>query len=158
MAGKKLVAYFSATGTTESLARALAVASGADVVEILPEVPYSAADLDWTDRTSRSTLEMKDSSARPAISTCVPNMADYDVVFVGFPIWWGEAPRVCQTFLEGYDLAGKTVVPFATSGGSGIGGAHRALAASAKGATVERGELLNGRQSQDKLAKWAARF
>ena len=158
MAGKKLVAYFSATGTTESLARALATAAGADLVEILPVAPYSSADLDWTDRGSRSTLEMKDASVRPAISTHVDNMADYDTIFLGFPIWWGEAPRVCQTFLEDYDLAGKTVVPFATSGGSAIGGAHRALVASAKGAKVERGELLNGRQNQDKLAKWAARF
>ena len=153
MAGKKLVAYFSATGTTERVARQVAQAADADLVEIAPVEPYTAADLDWHDRKSRSTVEMNDHSCRPAITTRVANMADYDTVYVGFPIWWGEAPRQVETFLEDYDLTGKPVVPFATSGGSGIGGAHRALAAAAKGAAVERGVLIHGSRDIDKLVK-----
>ena len=118
---KKLVAYFSATGTTRKTAAALAEAIGADIFEIVPKIPYTKADLDWTDSSSRSTVEMKDSSSRPSIAVKCGNISDYDVIFVGFPIWWYVAPTIINAFLESYDLAGKTIVPFATSGGSGMG-------------------------------------
>ena len=118
---KILVAYFSCTGTTRRVAQGLAAAVGADVYEIMPAVPYTRADLDWTDSSSRSSVEMKDASSRPEIAGRVDNMDDYDAVFVGFPIWWYVAPHIVDTFLESYDFSGKTVVPFATSGGSGCG-------------------------------------
>ena len=117
---KKLVAYFSASGVTRAAAKRVAEAAGADLFEIKPAQPYSHADLDWTDKKSRSTIEMNDKTARPAIAEKLPNMEDYGVVFVGFPIWWYVAPRIIETFLESYDFVGKTVVPFATSGGSGM--------------------------------------
>ena len=117
---KKLVAYFSASGVTAKLAKTLAAAIGADLFEILPEKPYSAADLDWTNKESRSTIEMNDKSFRPAVANRVENMAEYDAVYVGFPIWWYVAPTIINTFLEQHDLTGKTIVPFATSGGSGF--------------------------------------
>lgn len=156
MATNRLVAYFSASGTTARVARDLASAAQADLFEIVPQAPYSAADLNWHDRSSRSSMEMKDRASRPAVRSHVADMGRYDVIYLGFPIWWGEAPRVVETFLEEYDLVGKTVVPFATSGGSGIGGAHCALAAAAPGAKVERGELLNGRPGKDRLARFSA--
>ena len=116
-----LVAYFSCSGVTKKVSAALADSVGADLYEIAPREPYSAADLNWMDQKSRSTLEMNDPKARPAIAAAVPNMAEYDVVFVGFPIWWYVAPRIIETFLESYDFSGKIVVPFCTSGGSGLG-------------------------------------
>lgn len=118
---RKLVAYFSATGTTMEAATRLADAAGADLYEIVPETLYTPADLNWRDKTSRSSLEMADKSSRPAIAGRVENMEQYDTVFVGFPIWWYIAPTIINTFLEQYDLAGKTVIPFFTSGGSGAG-------------------------------------
>ncbi len=118
---KKLVAYFSCSGVTARVAHALAQVAGADLFEIKPSVPYTAADLNWMDKTSRSTIEMNDKTSRPAIAERVANMDDYSVVFVGFPIWWYVAPRIIETFLESYDFSGKTVVPFCTSGGSGVG-------------------------------------
>ena len=118
---KALIAYFSVSGQTEKLAKTLAGVTGGDLFEIKPETAYTAADLNWTDKHSRSTLEMNDESSRPAIAAEVPNMAQYDTVFVGFPIWWYQAPRIIETFLERYDFSGKTVIPFATSGGSGMG-------------------------------------
>ncbi|HIZ24926.1 MAG TPA: flavodoxin [Candidatus Gallimonas intestinigallinarum] len=117
---KALIAYFSCSGVTARVAHELAKAAGADTYEIKPAQPYTAADLNWMDKSSRSTLEMKDENCRPAIADSV-DLAQYDVVFVGFPIWWGIAPRIIETFLENYDFAGKTVVPFCTSGGSGVG-------------------------------------
>lgn len=156
MATNRLVTYFSASGTTARVARDLASVAGADLFEIVPQEPYTAADLDWRNRSSRSTSEMKDRASRPAVASRVGDMGQYDTIYLGFPIWWGEAPRVVETFLEACDLAGKTVVPFATSGGSGIGGAHRALAAAAPGARVEAGALLNGYPGKDRLAKFAA--
>lgn len=119
--GKTLVAYFSATGQTRRLAQTLAEAAQADVFEIVPEVPYTPADLDWNDKGSRSTMEMNDPESRPAIASSIATMDDYDTVFVGFPIWWYVAPTIISTFLECYDFSSKTVVPFATSGGSGMG-------------------------------------
>ena len=119
--GKTLVAYFSATGTTERLARALAEVAGADLHGIEPAQPYTAADLNWHDARSRSSVEMNDPASRPAIASKVADMERYDTVFVGFPIWWYVAPTIINTFLEAYDFSGKTVIPFATSGGSGMG-------------------------------------
>ena len=116
-----LVVYFSATGTTKGKAEILAKVLGADLKEIVPAERYTAADLDWHDKKSRSSVEMADKSSRPAMTTKIANMADYDTVFVGFPIWWYVAPTIVNTFLEAHDLAGKRIVPFFTSGGSGAG-------------------------------------
>lgn len=140
---KKLVAYFSATGTTRRVAHALAKAAGADLFEITPEIPYSAADLDWNDRTSRSSMEMADASSRPGIVGHVEDIDAYDTVFIGFPIWWYVAPTIVNTFLEQYDLSGKTVIPFATSGGSGMGSTNARLAPSCPGATLLEGKRLS---------------
>lgn len=140
---KALVAYFSATGTTERAAKALADATGADLFEIAAAEPYTAADLNWNNSSSRSSVEMNDEAARPAIAQKINNMSDYDIVFVGFPVWWYVEPRIIDTFLESYDFAGKTIIPFATSGGSGLGEAPTRMAALCPGATVKRGGLLN---------------
>lgn len=118
---KYLVAYFSASGVTRKLAGILARVTGADLYEIRPETPYTSADLNWSDPRSRSSVEMQDAAARPSIADDGLNLTDYDVVFLGFPIWWYEAPRIIQTFLESHDFSGKEVIPFATSGGSGMG-------------------------------------
>ena len=150
-----LVAYFSATGTTARAAHAIADAIGADLYEIAPAEPYTSADLNWNDRTSRSSREMNDESCRPAIAGTVENMDAYDTVFVGFPVWWYVEPRIIDTFLESYDFTGKTVVPFATSGGSGLGRAPQRMQQIAAGSTVTGGKLLNGRQSADALRAWA---
>lgn len=152
---KTLVAYFSASGTTERVARDLAVAIDADLFEIAPEVPYTRADLNWNNKSSRSSVEMDDETSRPALAGAVPSMDAYDAVFVGFPVWWYVEPRIVDTFLEAADLAGKTIVPFATSGGSGIGGAASHMSGLVPGATVKNGGLLNGRPSKAKLAAWA---
>ena len=125
---RKLVAYFSASGVTAKVAETLSEAIGADLYEIEPEVPYTKEALDWTDKQSRSTIEMNDPASRPAIAGKRDNMDDYDTVFVGFPIWWYVAPHIINTFLESYDLTGKTIVPFATSGGSGMGETNDHLA------------------------------
>ncbi len=140
---KCLVAYFSASGVTAGLAREVAAAAGADLFEIKPAVPYTKADLDWRDASSRSTREMKDKTSRPAVADRVENMEQYDTIFVGFPIWWYVAPTIVNTFLEQYDLTGKTVVPFATSGGSGMGKTCAALAPSCPGARLLEGRVLN---------------
>ncbi len=150
-----LVAYFSATGTTARAAKTLAEAVGADLFEIVPEQPYSAADLDWRDKNSRSTHEMNDEACRPAVASRVGNMDAYDTVFVGFPIWWYVEPRIVDTFLEAHDFAGKTIVPFATSGGSGLGKAPQRMASLAPGATVLEGRLLNGNPGASELRAWA---
>ena len=118
---KTLVAYFSASGTTKMVANRLAGAIGADIFEIEPKIPYSNKDLDWTDENSRSSLEMKNGSSRPEVAKKVSNMEQYDKIFVGFPIWWYVAPTIINTFLESYDFSNKTVIPFCTSGGSGVG-------------------------------------
>lgn len=151
-----LVAYFSATGTTARAATRLAQAIGADLFEIVPERPYSAADLNWNDKSSRSSVEMADESCRPAIAGLVDNMDDYDTVYVAFPVWWYVEPRIVDTFLEAHDLAGKTVVPFATSGGSGLGRAPQRMAELAPGARVAEGRMLNGNPGLDELRDWTA--
>ena len=132
--GKKLVAYFSATGTTMEAATRLARIAGADLHEIVPETLYTPADLNWRDKSSRSSVEMADKSSRPAIANRVENIEQYDTVFVGYPIWWYIAPTIINTFLEQYDFSGKTIVPFFTSGGSGAGETMKYLKPSAPGA------------------------
>lgn len=151
---KILVAYFSASGVTARVAGRLAGAIRADLHEIQPEVPYTAADQDWRDPGSRSSKE-RDPSTRPAIKNRVEDMGQYDVVFVGFPIWWYLAPTIIHTFLESYDFAGKTIVPFATSGGSGMGDTDKVLHSLCPD-TVQwkTGKLLNARMSEDELARW----
>ena len=153
---KALVAYFSATGTTKRAAEALAAAIGADLFEIEPTEPYTAADLDWRDKTSRSTLEMKDDTARPAIAHTVANMDDFDTVFVGFPIWWYVEPRIIDTFLEAHDFSHKTIIPFATSGGSGLGKAPQRMNTLTPGASVANGKVLNGHLDAEGLRRWAS--
>ena len=140
---KTLVAYFSATGTTMEAASKLAKVANADLHEIIPEVPYMPADLNWRDKSSRSTVEMENKSSRPAIANRVENMEQYDTVFVGYPIWWYIAPTIINTFLEQYDLTGKTVVPFFTSGGSGAGQTMKYLKPSAPGANWVDPKNLN---------------
>ena len=150
-----LVAYFSATGTTARVAKTLAEAIGADLFEIVPEQPYSSADLDWRDKNSRSSHEMNDESCRPAVAGRMDNMGAYGTVFVGFPIWWYVEPRIVDTFLQAHDFSGKTIVPFATSGGSGLGKAPQRMASLAPGATVLEGRLLNGNPGASELRTWA---
>lgn len=150
-----LVAYFSATGTTARAAKALAQAIGADLFEIEPEKPYTSADLNWNDKSSRSSREMTDEECRPAVAGDAPDMSRYDTVFLGFPIWWYVEPRIVDTFLEAHDFAGKAVVPFATSGGSGLGKAPQRMATLAPDATVLEGRLLNGHLDANDLRAWA---
>ncbi len=138
---KKLVAYFSASGVTAKVAKKLAEAAGADLYEIKPAVPYTSADLNWNDKQSRSSVEMGDRSSRPAIADSDANIAAYDVVYVGFPIWWYVAPTIVNTFLESYDFTGKKIVLFATSGGSGFGKAVQGLQPSAPKATIVEGKV-----------------
>lgn len=140
---KTLVAYFSATGTTMEAATLLARVANADLHEIVPEVPYTPTDLNWRDKSSRSTVEMENKNSRPAIANKVENMAQYDTVFVGFPIWWYIAPTIINTFLEQYDLTGKTIVPFFTSGGSGAGETLKYLKPSAPRANWINPKSLN---------------
>lgn len=151
---RKLVAYFSASGVTAKLAESLSEAIGADLYEIEPKIPYTKADLDWTDKQSRSTIEMNDPSSRPAIKGERDNMDDYDTVFVGFPIWWYVAPTIINTFLESYDLTGKTIIPFATSGGSGMGKTNEKLQLSCPGARLLEGKVLKANTSKADLAAW----
>ena len=151
---KILVAYFSATGTTKGVAEHIANCLNADIYEIVPEDPYTDADLNYNDNNSRTTIEMNDPNARPAISGSVENMEQYDIIFVGYPIWWGEAPRIVSTFMESYDFSGKTIVPFCTSGGSGIGSSASNLERLTSGATWLDGRRLNGSDSQDTVMEW----
>ncbi|MCD8086270.1 MAG: flavodoxin [Clostridiales bacterium] len=150
-----LVAYFSASGVTAGAAKRLAQAAGADLYEIRPETPYTDADLDWRNPHSRSSVEMNDLSSRPALADRDANIAGYDTVFLGFPIWWGVAPTVVNTFLESYDFSGKKIVLFATSGGSGFGRTAEALKPSvAPDTVIVTGKLLSGRESEGSLKKW----
>lgn len=152
---KILVAYFSASGTTARVAGDLARAAGADLYEIRPQVPYTKADLSWTDKNSRSSIEMNDKSLRPALADKDADIAAYDTILLGFPIWWYVAPTIVNTFLEAYDLSGKKIVLFATSGGSGFGKTVDALRPSvAPDTAIVEGKLLNGRQSEESLKAW----
>ncbi len=154
MSKKILVAYFSASGVTAKAAWKLSEAAGADLYEIKPKVPYSSADLDWINKKSRSSVEMNDPIFRPEIAGKLEGMDQYDLVFVGFPIWWYVAPTIINTFLESYDFSGKTIVPFATSGGSGMGNTNEKLAPSCPGAILMKGKMLNGLLSQEELKAW----
>lgn len=152
---RKLVAYFSASGVTAKVAERLSEAIGADLYAIEPEVPYTKADLDWMDKKSRSTIEMNNPASRPAVAGKRDNMNDYDTVFVGFPIWWYVAPTIINTFLESYDLTDKTIIPFATSGGSDMGKTNEKLLPSCKGAKLLNGKVFKASVSGADLAKWA---
>ena len=152
---RKLVAYFSASGVTAKVAEKLSEAIGADLYAIEPEVPYTKADLDWMDKKSRSTIEMNNPASRSAITGKRDNMNDYDTVFVGFPIWWYVAPTIINTFLESYDLTDKTIIPFATSGGSDMGKTNEKLLPSCKGAKLLNGKVFKASVSGADLAKWA---
>lgn len=149
-----LVAYFSATNTTKPLAEYIADGLDADIYEIVPETPYTSADLNYSNSSSRATAEMNDPGARPAISGGVDNMEQYDIVFIGYPIWWGQAPRIVSTFFESYDFSGKTVVPFCTSGSSGIGSSARNLQALTAGATWLEGRRFGGGTSRSAMIQW----
>ncbi len=152
---KVLVAYFSATGTTKTLAEYAADAMGADLYEIVPEEPYTDDDLNYSDRNTRATVEQNDKNARPAISGSVENMEQYEIVFLAFPIWWGEEPRIMDTFVEAYDFSGKTVVPFCTSGGSGIGSSGKNMQSLSTGdATWLDGERLGSSSSREDIVNW----
>ena len=151
---KTLVAFFSASGETQKLAKTLAGAVGGTLYQIRPAVEYTPADLDWHDKYSRSSVEMQDPTCRPALAGRVENINQYDTIFVGFPIWWYEAPRVIQTFLESYDLAGKTVIPFATSGGSDMGNTDSILQRSAPKAGWKLGKRLKATASAQEVTDW----
>ncbi len=152
---KTLVAYFSASGTTARAAKNLAEAAGADLYEINPAVPYTSADLNWQNKNSRSSVEMKDKSSRPALADTSANIAAYDTILLGFPIWWYTAPTIINTFLESYDFSDKKIILFATSGGSGIGGCVDGLKGSVSpSAVIKAGRILNGRPSKEELKKW----
>lgn len=151
---KTLVAYFSASGVTAGVSKNLAKAAGADLYEIKPQVPYTHADLNWNDKQARSTIEMHDKSFRPPLADKDANIQEYDFVYVGFPIWWYVAPTIINTFLESYDFSGKTIVLFATSGGSGFGNTVKELEGSCPGAKLIEGRVLSSRQSESDLKKW----
>lgn len=151
---KKLVAYFSASGTTKKAAERLAKAVGADLFEIKPTVPYTSADLNWHNKQSRSSVEMSNADSRPEIAEKLNNMDEYDTVFVGFPIWWYVAPTIIDTFLESYDFSNKTLIPFATSGGSGIGKTVDVLKAVCPKALWKDGKIIT-RMNDKALSEWA---
>ena len=154
---KKLVAYFSASGVTKAAAERLAKAAKADLFEIKPAVPYTQADLDWTNKKSRSSVEMNNPNSRPEIAEKVSNMGDYDTVLIGFPIWWYVAPTIINTFVESYDFSGKTIVPIATSGGSGMGRTVDVLKPLCPAADWKKGKMLN-RVSDRELEDWVKGF
>ena len=155
---KRLVAYFSASGKTAKVAAELAKAADADIYEIRPAVPYTRADLNWMDKKSRSSVEMRDKGSRPALADTDADIAAYDTIFVGFPIWWYVAPTIINSFLEAYDFSGKKIVLFATSGGSGFGKAVAGLQPSAPSAEIVEGSLLNGRPDVAKLKAFADKY
>lgn len=152
---KILVSYFSASGKTRKTAKTLAEAIGADVYEIRPATPYSGKDLNWNDKTSRSSVEMEDKKSRPELADKDAKIENYDTIFVGFPIWWYVAPHIINSFLESYDFSGKKIILFATSGGSGFGNTIQELKGSvSNSATIIEGKILNGRPSESDLKKW----
>lgn len=152
---KTLVAYFSASGTTAKVASSLAEAINADLYEIQPAMPYSSHDLNWQDKRSRSSIEMNDPTSRPELADQNANIAAYDQIFLGFPIWWYTAPHIIRTFLESYDFSGKTITLFATSGGSGLGTTAKELSSSCPSATIKNGQVFHAGTSKDALKQWA---
>ena len=153
---KTLVAYFSASGVTAKLAKTLSSVTGADLFEIKPVTPYTSKDLDWMDKKSRSTIEMQDKASRPEMAEKLSSCAQYDTVFVGFPIWWYQAPRIIEMFLESYDFAGKTMIPFATSGSSGMGKTDSILKAVCSAATWLPGKRMQSGESAAAVEKWVS--
>lgn len=151
--GKKLVSYFSASGTIKKTAQLIAKATGADLYEITPKVAYTEADLNWMDKKSRSSVEMNDKKFRPEIEEKDAHISEYDEIILGFPIWWYVAPTIVNTFLEKYDFTGKKIVLFATSGGSGFGNTVKELQPSAPNAEFVEGKVLNNKQEVEKFAK-----
>ncbi len=151
---KKLVAFFSASGVTAKVAKTLSEAIGADIYEIKPKIPYTKADLNWLNRKSRSSIEMKDPDSRPEIESLCDNMDEYDVIFVGFPIWWYVAPTIINTFLESYDLTGKNIVTFATSGGSKMGKTNEKLQPSCPNSNLIEGKVFKPKVTKEELAAW----
>ena len=158
MANKVLVAVFSASGVTKRVGQEIARLCGGDFFEIVPVEKYTSADLNYMNSRSRSSVEMNDPSARPEIAGRVSDMDSYDTVIIGFPIWWGVAPRIIETFLESYDFSGKTIIPFATSGSSGIGSSGENIASLAKGAKVMTGERFKANATVDELREWASKL
>lgn len=155
---KSLVAYFSASGVTARLAGTLAKAVNGDIFEIVPVQPYTKDDLNWMNKQSRSSVEMSDKSSRPAVASKVENMEQYDTIYIGFPIWWYTAPTIINTFLEQYDLNGKTVIPFATSGGSQMGKTNDDLVKSCRGAVLKNGKRFSANADIKELKNWAERL
>ncbi len=153
---KTLVAYFSASGVTKGVAEKLASAAGAELFEIVPEQTYSNEDLNWNNKKSRSSMEMNDHSCRPGIRSTVSDMGQYDCVFVGFPVWWYREPSIIDTFLEAYDFSGKTLVPFCTSGGSGLGETAANMRSLAKGAKVQDGKRFSGSSPKSEIEGWVS--
>ena len=153
---KRLVAYFSAGGTTARLAKTLASASEAELYEIKPAVPYERCDLNWMDKKARSTVEMQDPDCRPALADTDAPVAAAEIVFLGFPIWWYREPSIIDSFLEAYDFSGKTIVPFFTSGGSQLGEGQGRIAVLSKGAAVLNGRRFSARTSERELGEWLA--
>lgn len=151
---RKLVAYFSASGVTGRVAELLAETIGADLFSIEPEIPYTKADLDWMDKKSRSSVEMNNPSSRPTIARKRDNMDEYDIIYVGFPIWWYVAPTIINTFLESYDMTGKTIIPFATSGGSGMGKTNEKLMPSCEGSRLLEGKVFKEDVGREELVEW----
>ena len=151
---KSLVAYFSASGKTSILAKTVSSAVSGDLYQIVPQEPYTSADLDWTNKNSRSSVEMNNKSFRPQITGTLPDLSQYDTVYICFPIWWYVAPTIINTFLESFDLDGKTVIPFATSGGSGMGNTNSELAPSCKGANLKNGKVFSPYASEDEIKAW----
>lgn len=151
---KVLVAYFSATGTTKGVAEKIAALENADIYEIIPSQPYSSDDLNWNDNNSRSTKEQNDKSIRPEIGSDKVDLNGYDTIYLGFPIWWGEEPRIMDTFVESYDFSGKTIIPFCTSGGSGIGNSGNNLEANAGSGNWKDGDRLDAGISDTELQSW----
>ena len=152
---KKLVAYFSASGTTERLAEKLASAIRADLHEIRPEIPYTSADLDWMDKKSRSSVEMNDKAFRPKVANIVDHIEQYDTIYIAFPIWWYVAPTIINTFLEQYDVSGKRIIPLATSGGSNMGNTDQVLMGSCPGAEMRKGRRFSSDVREEELRLWA---
>lgn len=150
---KTLVAYFSATGTTEKAAKQVAEVTGGTLYEIQPAKKYTAADLDWHDKSSRSSVEMADAQSRPALSSRPKELAAYDTVYIGFPIWWNLAPRITNSFIESGDFTGKTIIPFATSGSSSISNAEQELQKAYPALKWQKGRLLNG-ATKEEIKKW----
>ena len=153
-----LVAFFSASGVTKQAAKSLADAIGAELYEIKPAIPYTQADLNWMDKNSRSSVEMKDPLSRPELADTNANIKDYDRIFLGFPIWWYTAPNIIRSFLESYDFNGKIIILFATSGGSGLGKTAEELSSCCPGAVVKDGRLMNENLQKDTLKHWAEAF